>query len=356
MKNKIAIFGIDNFSTKNINQLNCLKENGYELDVFTNDSLGNSKDNLQSKNCYILEQSFFRRLKQVFKYLKNNEKYIHHIEIYPGGRFSFIYILIGNILKTKSTVVERGDLYYYDSLDFITKFSMRFCYKYSNLVWYRETYPDLNVEEKLTSFKVKKLYFIPNSIMIKSEYSLTLNKKYDFLWVNSLKKFRKPFWFANSLKNTRFKNTKNNLLGFINDANDENIKHTQNNIKSLKLDNLTIHSFVDPEEYYLNSKFFILASDLVFLNNSLLEAMSYGLVPLISNVEGSEFIVNDGVDGLIFEHSKDGLKKAMERALSLTDEEYRMMSKNAVQKVKENFSCEVWCKKYIRMIEDLNNV
>ena len=31
------------------------------------------------------------------------------------------------------------------------------------------------------------------------------------------------------------------------------------------------------------------------LNNSLIEAMSYGVVPLISNVQNSELIVDDGL-------------------------------------------------------------
>ena len=51
--------------------------------------------------------------------------------------------------------------------------------------------------------------------------------------------------------------------------------------------------------------------------------MSYGMVPLISNVQSSELIVDDGIDGFINDHSKDGLLKAMKKALNLTQTEYK---------------------------------
>ena len=81
--------------------------------------------------------------------------------------------------------------------------------------------------------------------------------------------------------------------------------------------------------------------------------MSYGLVPLISNVQGSSQIVDDGVNGFVFEHTKDGLKNAMKKAIALTHDEYKKMSKEAQKKVKKSFSYDVWCKKYLNMINDL---
>ena len=92
---------------------------------------------------------------------------------------------------------------------------------------------------------------------------------------------------------------------------------------------------------------------LFFLNNALLEAMSYGLVPLISDVQGSNQIVDDGINGFVFKHTKSGLKDVMKKAIVLSEKEYKLMSNNAQQKVNKSFSYEVWAKKYIDMINDL---
>ena len=97
-------------------------------------------------------------------------------------------------------------------------------------------------------------------------------------------------------------------------------------------------------------------ADVVFLNNSLLEAMSYGLIPLISDVQDARLIVDDGINGFIFEHTENGLKNAMQKAMLLSQEEYEIMSKNAIKKVEKSFSYDVWCEQYINMIKSLNNV
>ena len=115
---------------------------------------------------------------------------------------------------------------------------------------------------------------------------------------------------------------------------------------------LDVVNYQKPDDFYLKSKFFVFPSDVVFLNNSLIEAMSYGMVPLISNVQSSELIVDDGIDGFIFDHSKDGLLKAMKKALNLTQTEYKKMSENAIVKIERSFSYEVWCKNYLSMINE----
>ena len=142
-KNKVVILGIDNFSYKNTHQAKCLNSNNFILYVFTNDVLKNSSENLDQKinSLKILKKGLFKRIIQVNNFLMQNKDEIHHVEIYPGSRFSFIYLIISKAYKLKSLVVERGDISLYKD-KFFTKFSMRFCYKFSDLIWYRETYKD----------------------------------------------------------------------------------------------------------------------------------------------------------------------------------------------------------------------
>lgn len=346
---EVVILGIDNFSYKNIYQVKCLNYRNYKVSVFTNDVLKNSSKNLNNKNdLYILEKSLLRRIIQIYRFLYQNKKNINHVEIYPGGRFSFIYLVIAKILNIKSIIVERGDICFYHLMNKFTKFSMRFCYKFSNIVWYRESYKDLDVEKQLKAWDTKKTYFIPNAapeINIVKQNNLN---KYLFLWANRFLEERKVAWFVDSIN--ELKTSKSVMLGLMNIYDEE--KYALNN----KSKYLEVLEYQDPKEYYLKSKFFVLPSDVVFLNNALLESMSYGVVPLISDVQDARLIVDDGINGFIFEHTEEGLKNAMQRAISLSEEEYEIMSKNVINKVKESFSYDVWCEKYMNMIKSLDNV
>lgn len=340
---KIVIFGIDNFSKKNINQIWCLNKNNFKASIFTNDSLNNSTKNCDEQTeLNILEKPFLKRIFQVFNFLKKNKKDIVHAEIYPGGRFAPMYLVLCKIFNIKTIAVERGDLLYWSKYSIFYKVLLRIVYRYSDIVWYRELY----MKNILLSLGSKNVKFIHNCVSIKEESSKKL--KYDFIWVNRLIKERKSKWFVDVTNEISV--GKNIVLGVMNSSKEE--QYALNNQSEF----LITLKYQDPTEYYLKSKFFVLPADIVFANNALLEAMSYGLVPLVSNVDGAKLIINNGVDGFIFDHTKEGLKKAMERALAMSDDEYEIMSKNAIKKVKDKFSCDVWCQKYIKMIKELNNV
>jgi glycosyltransferase involved in cell wall biosynthesis len=343
--NKVVILGIDNFSYKNTYQVKCLNQNNYKVYVFTNDVLNTSSENLSDKNdLKILEKGLLSRIRQINNFLSQNKTEIHHVEIYPGGRFSFIYLMLAKKYDLKSIIVERGDIDGFKKQSF-TKLSMRVCYKFSDIVWYRESYKHLNVEKQLKEWGAKRLCFIPNASPEVDVGKQNVLNKYVFLWVNRFLKERNVKWFVDSVNEIKY--SKSIMLGLMNNNYED--KYPINN----QSEHIQVIDYQNPRDYYLRSKFFVLPSNVVFLNNALLEAMSYGLVPLISDVWGSDQIVDDGINGFVFEHSKDGLKNAMKKAIALTHEEYEKMSSNAQKKVKESFSYDVWSKKYINMINVL---
>ena len=86
----------------------------------------------------------------------------------------------------------------------------------------------------------------------------------------------------------------------------------------------------------------MLPADIVYLNFSLLEAMSYGVVPIVSDVDGAREIVDDGVDGFVISHSKGALFNTMVQVLSLSSDKYEEMSRCARQKVIDRFSIDAW--------------
>jgi glycosyltransferase involved in cell wall biosynthesis len=348
-KNKIVLFGIDNFCKKNVVQVNCLNQNGFVADVFTSDSLGTSRKNLPKGNeLSILSKSFVGRLIQVFNYLVKNRRKIHHVELYVGGRFVFFYLLLSKLFGQKVVVVERGDISCYERYPALTKISMKFSYKCSDIVWYRELY----MRDKLKIWGVKTFFFLPNCVTL-PHFNKFSNKVIDFLWANRLVPGRRSDWLVSVLRDDFFSSTRNVMLGFLGGSRKYKRNELEEYVKKNKLDNLSIYNYGNLEPFYEKAKFFVFPAETVFCNNALLEAMSYGVVPLISNVQGAQLIIDDGVDGFVFEHTQKGLELAMKRALKLSEEEYMVLSSNARIKVKNNYSCKDWCCKLMKFYDEL---
>ncbi|MEQ8268829.1 MAG: glycosyltransferase [Parvibaculum sp.] len=77
------------------------------------------------------------------------------------------------------------------------------------------------------------------------------------------------------------------------------------------------------------------------MSNSLLEAMSYGVVPIVSRVSGVEDMVTEGGSGFLFEAGDiEGFKAALTRALALDDPGYAGMSRAARAVLAARFSME----------------
>lgn len=285
---------------------------------------------------YLLLRTFFKRLRQVFIYLRRNKKNIHHIEVYPGGRFSFVLVILAKLFAIKCICVERGDLLYYNKKGYnrLTRFSMWYCYKFSDMVWYKEPY----MKDKLKNIGVRKLFFLHNAIdtHVDSDISNYTERDIDFLWLNRIIPERKAEWFVEILQTPAFKNTNNHLAGIIKNS---SYKKEQGYLLNQKFINLTVSDYVStPEQYYKRAKYFVLPADVVFANNALLEAMFYGVVPLVSNQMGAELIIEHNKNGFIFNHTKEDFEAAMHKSLKVTADGYDKYSMAAKNKITEDFS------------------
>lgn len=110
-----------------------------------------------------------------------------------------------------------------------------------------------------------------------------------------------------------------------------------------------------PFDLYKRAKFFLLPADIVFCNYALLEAMSFGVVPIVSRVEGTSRIVKEGIDGLVVPNTLDGLKIGLRRSLSMGDE-WKNMSTAAYMKIKHAFSIEDWAKKLLALYHTIGEL
>ena len=335
MKNKVLIF-VDLIAAKNRLQLELLQKMNLEPICFVTSIRPDTDKFFDAGGKQIMLEAGFRaRMKQIYKNLKSNKKSIHHLEIYPGGRFSFIYLFLAKWFSLKTICAERGDLLYYRKKGYhpLVKFSMYCCYRFADIVWYREPYMKTELE-KITN---TELFFLHNAIHIPEKIEAT-KKEIDFLWLNRIIPERKAKWYLNILKKPAFTNTKNFLVGLEEGTIfTEDVKWVKENVPV----NLQVRAYSKtPQEYFKAARFFVLPADVVFANHALLEAMSYGVVPLISKQAGSDLIVDDNLNGFIFEHSEGSMEAAMQKALELSQEAYENLSFQSRKKMQEEFSIE----------------
>ena len=335
MKDKVVIF-IDVISPKNKLQLSTIHQLGLQPFCFVS-TIKSASDNYFEKGGQQqqLKNGFVNRLSQVSRFLWQNRGSIHHIEFYPGGRFSFVYLLLGKLLFLKTLCIERGDLLYFRKGGYgaFTRFSMWICYRFAGKLWYRELY----MKSMLERIRENGLFFLHNSI--ETDQAVTrrnTEKDIDFLWLNRVIPQRKSAWFLQVIAKPKFAQTNNYLVGILKDT---LFSPDQEYVMEHKPSNLTLEEYsANPARYFERARFFVLPSDVVFANHALLEAMSYGVVPLVSRQLGSELIVDHGINGFIFAHNPEAFEAAMEEAQQLSAESYESYSASAVQKIKDNFS------------------
>lgn len=90
------------------------------------------------------------------------------------------------------------------------------------------------------------------------------------------------------------------------------------------------------------------------MSNSLLEAMSYGVVPIVSRVSGVEDMVSEGGSGFLFEAGDiDGFRAALTRALALDDPAYARMSRAARAVLAARFSMESVTDQHVSLYAEL---
>lgn len=339
MREKVVIF-IDRIAPKNILQVKTIQKLQLQADFFVTEFNNTILGTLSESNSQmLLNNNFLKRLDQIYNYLKKNKKEIHHLEIYPAGRFAFIYMLLGFVFNQKIICVERGDIQYYEKRFYgrWTRFSMWMCYKFSTIIWYREYY----MKDLLKTITTKKLFFLHNAIEpqddSKTEWLHSKEKKdIDFLWLNRVIEERRSDWYISVLKKNELNNTNNYLIGMV-----DKTLHIPNQqfVRKNKPANLTILNYTrEPNKYYRRSKFFVLPADIVFANNSLLEAMSYGVVPIISDKPGSYQIVEDGENGFVFQHNEQAFQETVLKAIDLNETEYNRLSIAARKKIIRDFS------------------
>lgn len=93
------------------------------------------------------------------------------------------------------------------------------------------------------------------------------------------------------------------------------------------------------------------------MSNSVLEAMSFGVVPVVTRVSGVEDMVEDGTNGYLFEAGDvSSCVEALERAAATPPERYAMMSAAARETLAARFGMESVAAQHIALYRTLPGI
>ncbi len=353
--NRVVILGIDTIRHKNRSQLELMNKQGLVFDIFTNDLSGDSLEQLgelsQSNRLFRLESKFYKRLKQLITYIIKHKRSIHHAEIYSGGRFACFYGLLCQCFRVKNLVAERGDLQSILNMPSLkNRLVFQYVYKSADLVWYKEPY----MESLLKNMGVKRYTMIPNAVGTPIANSI-VDKDIDFIWVNRLVWRRNFEWVINYFYDEKILKTV--VLGYA-AANAKNLPGNANSLLNelMGTAHFEVHGYVDPVSFYQRAKFFILPATYVYGNYSLLEAMSYGVIPIVSETEATNKIVQNDINGITFNHDFESFTAAIDKARNMDESTYKLMSERVKQSIKDHFSLTQWEKKMLSMYSELQSI
>ena len=358
MKNKIALLGWTTIEPKHRYQLEAIIRLGYDLDILTNDSFGNSQTVINS----VSEQIFYLKLSkttltrcwQVFRRLFNERKKIVLCVVAPAGRFSLFYYVICRFLHFPIVAIEWGSVADISRLDSLTRFNMKVFYRKSALVWYKEPWMRL----ELLKFTKNKTFFLPNAVEEKPVINLDYKQRdITFIWANRLVVTRYPQWFVKGIGEIEKNNKaiKAVMLGFLDRTMcSKDIILAQEKIRMTAPNSLVCYSYRQPDEYFDRSRFFVLAADAIFGNNSLYESMLRGVVPIVSAAPDIELVIQNGRNGIVAEFSEAGIVQAMLEASKMSLDRWRKMSSEARKTAISKLGIKSWEERFKGLLQEVD--
>ncbi len=199
-------------------------------------------------------------------------------------------------------------------------------------------------------------YFLPRSINLSirpnwvtyiepSSLNIMNRKSKSILSVGRLEEQKNYQFIIEALSNSEFEL---NIIG-TGSMKEELINLADRVKTNLKIINNISNS--ELMEVYKEYKYFILSSNFEGNPKVLLEAMSAGCIPIVSNIQNNSEVIDDGYNGFLFDlnnNGKDVLKKLLH-----DDHDFRSITKNAIKTIELRFSLEKISSQEVRDLRDL---
>lgn len=200
----------------------------------------------------------------------------------------------------------------------------------------------------------KKAVFIPNCIELRS--SITIRKEKDFVNIISVGRFDAAKDYFTALRAIKILSEQNDIMftyqivgyGVL----EEEIRKWIEKLKLQGIVKINVNSS-NIEPYYLESDIYLSTSIFEGLSNTILEAMNYSLPIVATNVGDNDRLIINGQNGFLcsLKDSKAIAERLM--ILSRSQEMRNKFGERSYKILKENYSLDIFKKKYINFIESL---
>lgn len=247
-----------------------------------------------------------------------------YVELYDIGRLTVPYALLARLSGARLVVILRGT-----ELKTRRRRALRQGIRAALRLADHVVAKELHIVRDLEALGVPgaKVTFIGNCVPLPdAEPAPMAARDIDVLFLNSVRSVRNPQLLVRALPDVlrQFPMSRVVIAGFT--CLDDHTTYRMEEKTELEVldlidelglkDHVEVAGFVsDPASYYRRAKVFVLPADVVFANYSLLEAMSYGVAPLVGDGEGAGRIVRSGENGLIVQRTNAALAEGLQALL-----------------------------------------
>ncbi len=352
---KTIVLGLEHFIDKIGYQSDEYKRRGIPVKYLVSDAVGFSSIKIKQYNAdvKIVSKSLpLRVLKTLTTFMEYKPRYC---EIYDTGRLTLVYTLIALMFRTKLVIILRGQEF---NRYGVRAFGLRLALKLCHHIISKES--NLTRDLLAISINSEKITEISNCVPFPRLITINNDRDIDILFLNSVRQERHVAMLVIAIKqlSKNMPNIKVVITGFSSlDDNHHNVdvpyeKKILEMIQDLNLNNtIETYGFVqEPSQFYMRAKIFVLPADVIFLNYSLLEAMSYAVAPVVCNGEGASKIINQ-TNGKIVNFSSLELAETFKEILS--DRLYVSQGKVARDTIKKYHSMHSWGEKMLSVRKHL---
>lgn len=322
------------------------------------------KKNLKDRNIFYtyMPKSFIKFIinipftcLSILKKLKRND----YTAIIHNNRNASIYSRLAIFFFKKKIIsiyFARG-MYFHDNQNFIIFFfsyllEIFFLLK-TNLIL-SQTKEDIKKTKFFTNFFNIKSKYVGNGtdIIPKKKFN---NKNNNFVAICRITKNKGLEDLLFAFANIKKINSNSSLTIIGGPRSKEDYEYMKSLSKKFDFSNVLITGMVkNVKKYLFPGQIYILSSYREGLSRSLLEAMSCGLIPIVSDIRGSREVILNNINGFIYNFAdKKQLLNKMKKVLFLKPDKKKKLVRNSINTIKNNFSKDEYISKQILEIDKI---
>ena len=340
-----------------IDQAKKIADLGFRTIFFVRKKVSDSPENSRVKTVEVPNNIFCHWLR-FFKVLKSSRP--HHIEAFHDlYRWDFllsywIYVWLAKIFRIPIvSVCMGGEILYWEKHFFLKKWSIKTLLRASKHIIVKEPYHREYIEKyKILGKKKINIVEIPNATDIREEFDV--KRKEDIvLYLNSFKTWRHPEVVVQAFKLIK-KKIPDALLIMAGYRTEEELARIRESMDSETAPSIRYIPYdFENRKLFSQAKIFLLPAELVYVNNSLLEAMERGVPPVIGNVDPyGEKIVRNGENGFAVDITPEAV--AEKSVLLLENEDLRQkLGRNARDTVTRHFNNRIRIQSLLELYKSL---